>query len=153
MRCSGAECPNLWINSLWPSDAIWRRGPWSSLSHVMACCLTAPSHYLSQLWQLNSSVIRHSPNDKSIGNTDESNTFENYAFKISHMLHGTTSVNISYVYSCSVVLSDCHFCVYSSIRGVSVTELSNGLSLSPCMYILSNEYMWLRKTCATCSIL
>ena len=30
------------INSLWPSDAIWRQGSRSTLVQVMACCLTAP---------------------------------------------------------------------------------------------------------------
>ena len=34
-----------YLNSLWPSDAIWRQGSRSSLVQVMACCLTAPSHY------------------------------------------------------------------------------------------------------------
>ena len=38
------------INSLWPSDAIWRQGSRSTLVQVMACCLTAPSHYLNQCW-------------------------------------------------------------------------------------------------------
>ena len=48
---------NLWhvfgdyvFNSLWPSDAIWRQGSKSALVQVMACCLTAPSHYLNQCW-------------------------------------------------------------------------------------------------------
>ena len=36
--------------SLWPSDAIWRHGSWSTLVQVMVCCLTAPSHYLNQCW-------------------------------------------------------------------------------------------------------
>ena len=49
-------CPNVWIkcmlgntflNSLWPSDAIWRQGSMSTLVQVMACCLMAPSHYLN----------------------------------------------------------------------------------------------------------
>ena len=35
-------------NSLWPSDAIWQHKSESTLAHVMACCLTAPSHYLNQ---------------------------------------------------------------------------------------------------------
>ena len=36
------------FNSLWPSDAIrWHRSG-STLAQVMACCLTAPSHYLTQ---------------------------------------------------------------------------------------------------------
>ena len=38
------------INSLWPRDAIWWQGSTSTLVQVMACCLTAPSHYLIQCW-------------------------------------------------------------------------------------------------------
>ena len=36
--------------ALWPSDAIWRHRSWSTLAWAMACCLTAPSHYLNQCW-------------------------------------------------------------------------------------------------------
>ena len=38
------------FNSLRPSDAIWRPRSGSTLAQVMACCLTAPSHYLNQCW-------------------------------------------------------------------------------------------------------
>ena len=38
------------INSLGPSDAIWWQRSGSTLAHIMACCLTAPSHYLNQCW-------------------------------------------------------------------------------------------------------
>ena len=38
------------LNSLGPSDAIWHWRSWSTLVQVMACCLTAPSHYLNQCW-------------------------------------------------------------------------------------------------------
>ena len=48
-----------YINSLWPSDAIWRHRFGSTLVQVMACCLTAPSHYLNQCWLI-SKVQRHS---------------------------------------------------------------------------------------------
>ena len=43
---------NVWFNSLsmWPSDAVWGHRYESTLARVMACCLTAPSHYLSQCW-------------------------------------------------------------------------------------------------------
>ena len=45
------------FNSLWPSDAIWpHRSGWT-LAQVMACCLTAPSHYLSQCWLIISKVL------------------------------------------------------------------------------------------------
>ena len=37
------------INSLWPSDAIWQHSTDSTLDHGMACCLTAPSHYLTNV--------------------------------------------------------------------------------------------------------
>ena len=47
--------------SLRPSDAIWRQGSRSTLVQVMACCLTAPSHYLNQYWLIISEVQRHSP--------------------------------------------------------------------------------------------
>ena len=40
----------IYINSLWPSDAIWWQGSRSTLVHVMAWCLAAPSHYLNQCW-------------------------------------------------------------------------------------------------------
>ena len=36
------------VNSLWSNDAIWRQRSRSTLAQVMACCLTVPSHYLSQ---------------------------------------------------------------------------------------------------------
>ena len=49
-----------WINSLWPSDAIWRQESGSTLAQVMACCLTATSHYLNQYWLIISEVQWHS---------------------------------------------------------------------------------------------
>ena len=44
------------VNSLWFSDAIWRQRSGSTLAQVMACCLTAPSHYLNQFWLIISKV-------------------------------------------------------------------------------------------------
>ena len=52
---------SLCIISLWPSDAIWHQRSGSTLAQVMACCLTAPSHYLNQCWLIISEVQRHSP--------------------------------------------------------------------------------------------
>ena len=48
------------INSLAPSDAIWWHRTVSTLVQVMACCLTAPSHYLNQCWLIMSRVLWHS---------------------------------------------------------------------------------------------
>ena len=52
-----------WVNSLWPSDAVWQQRPGSTLAQVMACCLTAPSHYLNQCWLIISKVFWHSSED------------------------------------------------------------------------------------------
>ena len=27
----------MWVNSLWPGDAIWQGRTWSTLIHVMVC--------------------------------------------------------------------------------------------------------------------
>ena len=48
------------VNSLWPSDTIWRQRSGSTLAQVMACCLMAPSHYLNQCWLIISKVQWHS---------------------------------------------------------------------------------------------
>ena len=54
------------INSLWPSDAMWRHRSGLTLAQVMAWCLTAPSHYLTQCWRIISEVLWHSPEDNSM---------------------------------------------------------------------------------------
>ena len=43
-------CAGTKVNSLWPSDAIWRQGSRSTLVQVLVCCLTASSHYMNQCW-------------------------------------------------------------------------------------------------------
>ena len=48
------------INTLWPSDAIWRQRSGSTLVQVMACFLMAPSQYLNQCWLIISEVQWHS---------------------------------------------------------------------------------------------
>ena len=53
-------CTTWQLNSLWPSDTIWRQRSGSTLAQVMACCLTTPSHYLNQCWLIVSKVLWHS---------------------------------------------------------------------------------------------
>ena len=59
--------PMTLINSLWPSDAIWRQGSWSAMDLVIICCLMAPSHYLNQCWLITSWVLWHSPKTNFTG--------------------------------------------------------------------------------------
>ena len=51
------------LNSLGPSDSMWRWRSWSTLVQLMSCCLTAPSHYLNQCWLIISQVMWHSSED------------------------------------------------------------------------------------------
>ena len=51
------------VNSLWPNDTIRRHRSGSTLAQVMACCLTAPSHYLNQCWLIISKVLYHLSED------------------------------------------------------------------------------------------
>ena len=75
---------NLLVDDLGPSDAMWRSG--SSLSQVMACCLTAPNHYLNQCWLIISKIEWHSYEGKFIRDTSAINHWnypENQLPKIS----------------------------------------------------------------------
>ena len=60
-----AEKP--YLNSLRPSDAIWRQWSWTTLAQVMACCLTAPSHYLNQCWLIIRGVLWHTSESSFAG--------------------------------------------------------------------------------------
>ena len=61
------------FNSLWPNDTIWRHGSWSTLIQVMACCLTAPSHYLNQYWLIICNVPWRSSDGIIIQTSQDSN--------------------------------------------------------------------------------
>ena len=45
-----SSCISSNFNSLWPSDAIWWHRSGLTLAQLMACCLMALNHYLSQFW-------------------------------------------------------------------------------------------------------
>ena len=61
----------FFLNSLWPSDVIRQQGTESTLAQIMACCLTAPSHYLNQCWLMISEVLWHSPDSIFKENTSD----------------------------------------------------------------------------------
>ena len=56
--------------AMWPSDAIWWYRHGSTLAQVMACCLTAPIHYLNQCWLITSEVLWHSHEDNFTRNAE-----------------------------------------------------------------------------------
>ena len=67
------------VNLLGPSDATWRQRTESTLTQIMACCLTTPNHYLNQC-PLIFKFLWH-PYRKS-EETNQYNKIENYIFKI-----------------------------------------------------------------------
>ena len=78
-------CRPQCVNSLWPSDAIWRQRSWSSLVQVMTCCLTAPSHYLNQYWRYITETLWQSSESNFTASTQAAilrNEFENFGSKI-----------------------------------------------------------------------
>ena len=54
-------------------DAIWRHGNRATLAQVMACCLTAPSHYLNQCWLIIIVVPWHSSEGIIIRRCEDTN--------------------------------------------------------------------------------
>ena len=74
------------LNSLKPSDAIWRQRSGSTLVQVMACCLTAPSHYLNLCWLIISNGQLHYSDGNFTRDTSvisDQNWHENYSSKMS----------------------------------------------------------------------
>ena len=71
------------LNLLWPSDAMWWHRCQSTLTQVMACCLTAPSHYLNQGWLIIREVLWHSQEGNFTGIAEDIYlwyAFDNYQF-------------------------------------------------------------------------
>ena len=82
---------STFVNSLWPSDAIRRQGPESTLAQVMACCLTAPGHYLNQCWLIIIKVLWHSSEGIIMRRSEDTNQTYPNIFPFSAILtHGNT---------------------------------------------------------------
>ena len=83
------------LNSLWPSDTIWQQRSGSTLAQVMACCLTAPSHYLNQCWLIISKVQWHSSEcsfTKDTSTISHWNYLENYLSNFFSNLQGANEL-------------------------------------------------------------
>ena len=62
---------------------MWRQWSWSTYDQVMACCLTAPSHHLSQCWLIIACVLCLSPEGNFTGDAQDNYhryECENYSF-------------------------------------------------------------------------
>ena len=82
------------INSMRLCDTIWQHKSGSTLAQVMACCMTALSHYLSQCWILISVDLWHSPENKFAVNAlvdSQCNEFENCTQNFYYISQGPMS--------------------------------------------------------------
>ena len=73
------------VYSLRLSNTIWRHKSGSTLAPVMACCLTAPSHYLNKCWLIISKVQWHPSQSNFTKDTSAIShwkQFENYLSKM-----------------------------------------------------------------------
>ena len=76
----------VFINkSLWSSEAIWWWRTGSALTQVMACCLTAPSHYLNQCWHIIKGVLWHS--SRFTGFAQHINSYNGFVNKVVNFFH------------------------------------------------------------------
>ena len=132
------SCFILWIkwlklfNSLWPSDAMWRQRSGSTLAHVMACCLTAPSHYLKQYWPIIiSHVLWHSPQGNFTRNAQDIYII---------IRHALTSFEKCYFYITPAFLSANAFVYISRPR----RNCRHFEDISKCIYLNENESISLK---------
>ena len=73
------------VNSLALSDIKWRLRTLSTLIQVMACYLSAPSHYLNQYWLIISKIMWFSPEGyftENIQDIIRHDMLQNYSSKI-----------------------------------------------------------------------
>ena len=123
------------INLLWHRDAIWWHRSMSTLAHLMACCLTAPSHYMNQCWLIISHLLWYSPKSYFIGIAQDinlGNTLENYTFNIIFpSAKGQWVKHSCHIISCRL---PCNICSHKS----TVNDVSYGRIT--CRH-------WLCKTC------
>ena len=134
----------LFVNSLRPSDAIWWQRTGSTLDHVMACCLTAPSHYLNQWWLIISKVLWLScdgnfARDASIIN--HYNLFENYMSKISSKFPRGQWVNSRFMHPCSSGLLHWRWAIVWGLNYSGQARLISWLLIALCP-LPSHKQLW-----------
>ena len=129
-----------WINSLWPSDTIWRHRAGSTLIQVIACCLTASSNYLHQCWLIISKVYWHlceSDFTRDALAINHMNKCENYQSKISSKSPSGQWANAK--------LLPCHDVIHavnhasSAVHRWFINCYSNVMEISFCSHLNSNE--------------
>ena len=108
-------------------NSLWRHKTWSTLAQVMACCLTAPSHYLNQCWLIITKVQSHSSGNhftKDTSAINHWNQFENYLTKFSFKSPRGQWVKI-FFHHIFQTNHNCHVKNYRKISNISCIKSSN----------------------------
>ena len=137
-----------YVNSLWPSDAIWRERSGSTLAQVMACCLTAPRHYLNQCWIIadwtfkNKILLNFNQNTQVVF---QKSAFETAVWEL--FCSGLSVLIIMCEHVClKCVLVEEHFdslvqdCSNSSALAMELLQSCNKPSIYKVLFILSGLY-------------
>ena len=119
------------FNSLRPSDAIWRQRSGSTLAQVMACCLTAPSHYLHQCWLIISKVLWHSSEGNFIRETSATTGLKITFPKLNWNLPGATELTIMFAV-CPICIQDSSFKMSSGSPDFQILHRAWQCTCLPC---------------------
>ena len=103
--------PSIWYICTWKLlkkliRTQWGHMAWSRLVQLMACCLTAPSHYLNPWWLIIKGVLWYSPESNFEISTCKLNPYHvlgNYIFKITTMSPRHQHVNQPTLTNCGLV--------------------------------------------------
>ena len=137
---------NTNINSLGHSDAIWRWRSWSTLVQVMACCLTAPSHYLNQCWLIISKVQWHSSEVVSPQPSVTKVSLKITYLRFQSNLPGANELihEMKIWYQKQVSVTPHMICDYSSMHMLLVPKFQMIHSIFTCelVWFVARTYLW-----------
>ena len=100
------------VNSSRPSEVLWHHRSGSTLAHVMACCLMAPSYHLKQCW-FTKFVLLHS---------SESNFVSAHELKICNMCLDITLLKLLLIFARSWWVNSLRLS-YAYMRQDNITKL------------------------------
>ena len=129
-----------------PTDVIWWYRFGSTLAQVMACCLTAPSHYLNGSRLIITQVLWHSTESNftvSAPATILYNELENYTFKISAIQYIPRNMHTVFALLCFVVVI--HWLIFPYPSGLLHWHCGN-LTIAP-VPAKQPWWIWINTSC------
>ena len=102
---------------------MWRHRSALTLAQIMACSLTAPSHYLNTCWFVISEVLWHSSESSFARN--EQDIYENYSYKMAATSPRDQWVNHTVYFYCFNRANHNTYCIYYiHYKGRKIAQIS-----------------------------